>query len=119
MSRRQDKKRRTLVVDDDRATRMALSKILTELGYEVEVASTLAEALPKLSARLERLVLDLNLPDGSGLLLLKKVRSEGLPIHVAVSSACEDQQVMSELARLRPDAVFQKPLNLSEFIQWL
>ena len=50
------------------------------LGSRGGGGGTLAEALPKLSVRLERLLLDLNLPAGSGLLLLKKVRSEGLPI---------------------------------------
>jgi len=69
-----------LVVEDDVATRTFLADNLTADGYELHVAATLGEAFAVLERRAVDLVLvDVGLPDGSGLELLGKVRSSGGP----------------------------------------
>ncbi|MFN2615601.1 MAG: response regulator transcription factor [Thermoleophilaceae bacterium] len=65
-----------LVVEDDEATSAFLSENLTADGYKVSAAGGAGEGLRALEVRHPSLVvLDLLLPDGSGLDLLDRVRS--------------------------------------------
>ena len=67
-----------LVVEDDVATRTFLADNLTADGYDVLVAGTLRDALRILEhRRVDLAVIDLGLPDGSGLELLRRVRDAG------------------------------------------
>ena len=97
--RRTDAERpHVLHVDDDRdildVTRAALTSVA-----EVEGARSLAEARASLRARTPDLViLDLGLPDGSGLDLLPEIGGEGLGVPVVVYSAQEtDSQVLGQV----------------------
>ena len=69
-----------LIVEDDDPTRTFLADNLTADGYDLLVAGTLAEALRTLEYHhVDLAVVDLGLPDGSGLELLRKVRESGGP----------------------------------------
>jgi len=69
-----------LMVEDDVPTRTFLADNLTADGYELLVAATLSVALRTLEYhRVDLAVVDLALPDGSGLELLRKVREAGGP----------------------------------------
>jgi DNA-binding response OmpR family regulator len=67
-----------LIVEDDVPTRTFLADNLTADGYDMLVAATLRDALRTLEYhRVDLAVVDLGLPDGSGLELLRKVREAG------------------------------------------
>jgi DNA-binding response OmpR family regulator len=67
-----------LIVEDDVPTRTFLADNLTADGYDMLVAATLKDALRTLDYhRVDLAVVDLGLPDGSGLELLRKVREAG------------------------------------------
>jgi two-component system response regulator MprA len=67
-----------LVVDDDRALREALRRILTLGGYEVQLAQDGEEALESVMESLpEAVVLDVGLPGIDGLELCRRVRRLG------------------------------------------
>jgi DNA-binding response OmpR family regulator len=67
-----------LVVEDDVPTRTFLADNLTADGYDMLVAGTLRDALRTLEYhRVDLAIVDLGLPDGSGLELLRKVRETG------------------------------------------
>ncbi len=67
-----------LVVEDDIPTRTFLADNLTADGYDLLVAATLRDALRTLEYHhVDLAVVDLGLPDGSGLELLRKVREAG------------------------------------------
>src|SRR3982751_3177623 len=57
------------------------------------------------------IVLDLELPDGPGETILRKVRLERLPIRVVVNTGMPESGRLSEVSYMRPDAVLQKPLD--------
>jgi DNA-binding response OmpR family regulator len=65
-----------LLVEDDPLTRTFLADNLTADGYELLVAGTIEEALRELEYKQPDLtVVDLKLPDGSGLELIQRVRA--------------------------------------------
>jgi FlaA1/EpsC-like NDP-sugar epimerase/ActR/RegA family two-component response regulator len=69
-------KYRLLVVDDEAMSRQLLREILEE-RYDVETAETAAEGLEVARLRVPHLVvLDVNLPDGSGVELCRTLRSD-------------------------------------------
>ncbi|HSS19007.1 MAG TPA: response regulator [Pyrinomonadaceae bacterium] len=65
---------RVLFIDDHEDSSEMLTLLLSEEGYEVESAKSVAEALPMASSQhFDLYVLDKNLPDGSGLELCSKL----------------------------------------------
>jgi signal transduction histidine kinase/DNA-binding response OmpR family regulator len=65
-----------LVIEDDPQDRAAIVHVLNTAGYAADTASTCAEAVAKCERRsYDALTLDLILPDGSGLDLLRRVRA--------------------------------------------
>ncbi|MGO9094023.1 MAG: response regulator [Bryobacteraceae bacterium] len=70
---------KALVVDDSRAVRIILAKILRELGYEVCEAANGREALEVMEAQKAEVTLvlaDWNMPEINGLELLKRLRQD-------------------------------------------
>ena len=112
-------KTRILLVEDDATAAKTLSTLLRRLGYNVAHAPTLADAFGKLGRRPCCIFLDLMLPDGNGIDLLRRVRDEKLAISVAVTTGTHDDGLMSRVKQLAPDAVFTKPLRLTELMDWL
>lgn len=111
---------RTLVVEDDESSCSALVKILKRKGHDVDCAMTLKEAIEKLQVwRPDCVLLDLMLPDGSGLEFLRKVRQEKLPVRVAVVTGVGDTAFLEQVLRLHPDGFFQKPVDMYQMLSWL
>jgi CheY-like chemotaxis protein len=72
----QQAKRRILVVEDHDDTLRSMKLLLTRLGYEVLVAENMTEALRiARQQHFDILLSDIGLPDGSGLELLRRIRS--------------------------------------------
>jgi DNA-binding response OmpR family regulator len=69
-----------LVVEDDVPTRTFLADNLTADGYDMLLAGSLEDALRTVEYhRVDLVVVDVGLPDGSGLELVRKVRESGGP----------------------------------------
>jgi DNA-binding response OmpR family regulator len=109
---------RTLIVEDDPTSRDALLRILKMMGFEVEAAPTLREGMLALGRKPAALILDLMLPDGNGMEILRRIRQEKLPIRVAVLTGA-DRPMVEEANRLQPDALFMKPVDLTRLLAWL
>ena len=70
---------KALVVDDSRAVRMIVSRILKELGFEVREAGNGKEALEQMNqsgSPFELVLADWNMPEVNGLELLQSIRRE-------------------------------------------
>lgn len=69
---------RALVIDDSRAMRRIISKMLVETGFEVTEAENGADALEKLEAigGAELALVDWNMPIMNGLEFVQKVRAQ-------------------------------------------
>jgi two-component system response regulator RegA len=76
---------RWLVVDDDGPFRAALAAALTRRGYAVRAAASMAEALALCEAwEPARAVIDLRMPGGGGMELLRELRRRYEDISVVV-----------------------------------
>lgn len=72
----QGAKRRILVVEDHDDTLRSMKLLLHRLGYEVLTADNMTDALRiAMQQPFDILLSDIGLPDGSGLELLKRIRS--------------------------------------------
>lgn len=66
-----------LVVDDNEVNQLLTASVLERDGFEVELASTSAEALERLDARMPDLILmDLQLPGMDGLSLTRRLKAD-------------------------------------------
>ena len=65
-----------LVVDDDLEIRMLLARYMLKQGFRVQLASEWAEVRERIAAnQIDVIVLDVMLPDGSGLDLCRDLRT--------------------------------------------
>ena len=79
---------RLLVVEDNEELARLLSQGLRTAGYETDILSTVAEARLGLSTtRYAAMILDIGLPDGDGLSILREIRHRKDPIPVLVLTA--------------------------------
>ncbi len=108
-----------LLVEDDAASAMALSTILRRRGFEVAHVTTVAEALAHLGTNPLFVILDLMLPDGDGLTVLKKIREAGLASRVVVTTAVSEPDRLRAVHALKPEIVLQKPIDLSVLLNSL
>jgi DNA-binding response OmpR family regulator len=109
-----------LIVEDDADGRDALVELCRRTGHTCLSASNRAEALATLFIQPpDAIVLDLMLPDGSGLELLRVVRTHHFPVRVAVLTAASDPRLLGEAQRLKADALFHKPADFVELRAWL
>ena len=98
---------RVLVVDDEPQILRGLRVVLRRAGFQVDVAASVAEALDALAVRPpDALVLDLILPDGTGVDVLRDLRRwSSLP--VLVLSGCRCSRSHSSALRDKDDAAAQ------------
>lgn len=89
-----------LVVEDSEATAALYEEYLRSADYRVKIAGTVAAALALLgSERFDAVVLDLNLPDGNGLSVLKEIKRQDLPIETLVVTATGTLAIAVEAMR--------------------
>ena len=99
-------------------SREALGTLLARFGHNVCLAATLTEGHALLDGQ-THLILDLNLPDGPGTELLKRVCAEKRPTRVAVVTGERDSPLLHEAQRLMPDTLRRKPVDLDWLVAWL
>jgi DNA-binding response OmpR family regulator len=112
--------RHLLVIDDEPHIGLVLRPFLEQLGYRVSVARTLSEARSALRSQpaTDGLLLDLHLPDGSGLDFLRDLRKQGgtARMPVLVLTAEGEDRVLREARRLGA-ALVTKPFSPTKLTQ--
>jgi DNA-binding response OmpR family regulator len=108
---------RLLVVEDNEQLADLLSKGLQAAGYETDVLSTFEEASTVLRTTFYAgLILDLGLPDGDGLELLRELRHRNNPIPVLVLTARGGLRDRVQGLRSGADDYLVKPFALEELV---
>jgi len=104
-----------LVVDDDEAIRWTLNEALQSWGFTAIEAGSVAEALKQFKAEVPAVVLlDIDLPDGSGLDVLREIKSEHPEVIAIMITG--NVQLDNTISALRGGAYdfIGKPINLEE-----
>jgi two-component system sensor histidine kinase/response regulator len=86
-----------LVVEDSDLISSAFRILLEDSGYRVTVAETGAQAIESAAASpVDVMLLDLTLPDGSGLAALDEMRSRAVAPRVTLAMTGDDQKATRE-----------------------
>lgn len=106
-----------LIIDDERAIRGALKEILTDEGYEVEVAEDGAGGCAAaLKERFDAIFCDIKMPGMEGTEVLSKLVAEGVESPIIMISGHAD---IETAVRCIKDGAFdfiQKPLDLNRIL---
>jgi two-component system response regulator AtoC len=107
--------KRILIVDDEKLVRWALNQKCTEFGYQCVEAETGQAGLQSLQTEsVDAVLLDVHLPDMSGLQVLEKLKQAGETRSIIMMTA--DPQLDDVKAALRLGAYdfVSKPINFDE-----
>ena len=110
---------RILVVDDEADIRDLVQEILSEEGYEVDVAANAAEARAACARQAPDLVLlDIWMPDTDGITLLREwQQTQSLAAPVVMMSGHGTVETAVEATRLGAFDFVEKPLSLAKLLR--
>jgi len=104
-----------LLVDDEPSIHFGFSEYLSAKGYSVQGAYSLAEAREAVaSSRHDAVLLDLKLPDGSGIDWIADLRKACPDIAVVVITGYGDIPLAVEAMRRGADNFLTKPVDMSD-----
>ena len=108
---------RILVVDDEEDVRILVTRILNDMGFEVDSATDGGEAIDKLASyRPALVVLDLMMPGIDGWGVLRHLRQLASPPPVVVLTAHGDYGVFSRVIQEGASAYVTKPFRFHELV---
>jgi FixJ family two-component response regulator len=106
------------VVDDDPSLRKALGRLLTTLGYAWSCFAS-SEALMNASGSLEAtcLIIDINLGDGSGLDLARRLAKFDLAVPIIFMTGRQDEIIRRQCLDLSCVAFLLKPFTEERLVE--
>ncbi len=115
-----NKARRALIVDDDAANRLVMSKMLACFNFKTDTASSSEQALQRLSEKnYDIIFMDLQMPRESGYVLTKRIRNgqpnaahKQVPIIAFTADASPD--VRQQIHQVGFDEILVKPVNMQD-----
>lgn len=106
-----------LLVEDERKVAQFAKKALAEQSYTVQTVGTCAAARDALAeSSYDAVILDLGLPDGDGLQLLREWRASGFNEPVIILSARDSMNDRVSGLNLGADDYLPKPFGMDELI---
>ena len=109
---------RLLIIDDHPVVRQGLVLAFQEKGFAaIETASTLKEARAKIAAfNPKAVIIDLNLPDGSGLEIVQWVRKHSIEMAIIILSLNDPAQFIKVARASGANAYLSKSQSMQEII---
>src|SRR5574344_2870411 len=106
-----------LIIDDERAIRNSLKEILTDEGYDVDVAEDGTVALEMVDKDKYNVIFcDIKMPNMSGIEVLDKFNEEGIEAAVVMISGHGDIDTAVECIKKGAFDFVQKPLDLNRIL---
>jgi DNA-binding response OmpR family regulator len=108
-----------LLVEDDELVRDAMTRTLVREGYMVMTAPTGHDAIGLLRTPLSPIdvvLLDINLPDISGIDLCARFRELQPNLKVVVCTGGADPEEAAELLKMGINGYFPKPVHMDELL---
>lgn len=107
-----------LIIDDEPAIGDALRLVFESAGYEVWLAETGREGLKMASSMCFRIgIVDLSLPDISGLQVIKTIRAQQSDMLLALITGTGTCQAFSEARRLGVVGILTKPFSPGDILK--
>lgn len=114
---------RCLIVDDSRAMRIILKKIMTDLGFTISEASHGREALERLNElqTVDVALVDWNMPEMDGLEFVKAVRADHswADVKIMMVSAENDMVKIARALMVGADEYAMKPVTKEILVEKL
>lgn len=105
---------RIFLLEDDESLRMQLQRLIEIDGHEVVSAASIAEANNKFDQIFDLMILDWDLPDGSGVDLCRKVRAKGCTASILLLTGKNLVSQKEEAFDAGADDYLTKPFHLKE-----
>ncbi|HUN64973.1 MAG TPA: sigma-54 dependent transcriptional regulator [Bacteroidota bacterium] len=106
-----------LLVDDEKLIRWSLRQELTKRGFGVLEAATMTEALSRIEREnVDLIILDQNLPDGTGIDFLQSIRKSGPIMPVVMLTAIDRSDIAVQAMKLGAFDYVTKPVNMDEMV---
>lgn len=106
-----------LLVEDDELVGDGLRLLLIQAGYAVKWTRDAEGAEEALNGdRFDSIVLDLNLPDGSGIDILMRIRARGDTTPVVIATARDKMSDRVAALNIGADDYIVKPINIDELV---
>ncbi|MCK6527296.1 sigma-54 dependent transcriptional regulator [Myxococcota bacterium] len=106
-----------LIVDDEALLRWSLSEELGSAGYATIEAGSVAEARAKAAtANAELYILDIRLPDGSGIDLLREFRAADADVPIIMITGHGTISTAVEVTRMGATEYIPKPFDIQEML---
>jgi len=103
--------RSVLLVEDEAPLRTIIGRNLEQHGYRLTAVASVRDAIAQMAApRPEVIILDINLPDGTGWEIMRWLRTVDAHPAVIVYSAVPPSR--KRVAEFHPDAVLMKPFPM-------
>ena len=109
--------KRILSIDRDTRYRERLRRQFSGRGWSVAVAATVDEARTRLDPPPHCILMELALGDGPGETVLRQVAENNLPTRVILCTGASDPVRLARAARLGPEAIFGKPIDVEEVVR--
>ncbi len=107
-----------LIIEDTVDTAKVLRKRLIDYGFEVEVAYDAYSGTSSIYKEVPHLILlDLMLPAGAGIRVLKNLKLFSRPIPVVVLTAQKDEEYKKNVLDMGVDAYLEKPYDIEELVK--
>ncbi|MGA2624338.1 MAG: sigma-54 dependent transcriptional regulator [Bacteroidota bacterium] len=104
-----------LIVDDEKLIRWSLQQELTKAGFSVLSAETTKQGLSLLKEREpDLMILDQLLPDGTGIDVLREIKSSGVVLPVIMLTAIDRSDIAVQAMKLGAVDYVTKPVNIDE-----
>ncbi|MCR8561009.1 response regulator transcription factor [Mucilaginibacter sp. BJC16-A38] len=104
-----------LIIEDEEGLRESIEEYFTESGNICETADSYQSALSKVNLyRYDCILLDITLPDGNGINILKSLKENNHPDGVLIISAKNSLDDRLEGLNIGADDYLVKPFHLSE-----
>ena len=109
---------RLLIIDDHAVVRQGLVQAFCDQGFDsIETAGNLKEARAKIAAfNPEAIIVDLNLPDGSGLEIVQWVRKHSAEVAIIILSLNDPAQFVKIARSSGANAYLSKSQSMPEII---
>lgn len=105
-----------LLVEDDKALAMGTVFVLEAEGYTVRHAANIRSANELLDDKVDLMLLDVMLPDGSGYDFCREVRGKGVQIPIIFLTAMSEEVNIVQGLELGADDYVAKPYRLKELL---